>query len=417
MDEKANEEAIRNKYKWLVGAMNERMRRLWAAAEAKALGRGGVTLVAQATGLSRTTITAGIRELDQPSDTADQTENLVPQRSRRLGGGRNHLQTNDPTLIRDLELLVDPYTRGDPMSPLRWTCKSTRQLALALQNQGHKVCHQTVSTLLRGLDYSLQANRKTLEGKDHKDRNAQFEFINHQIIDSRERKQPAISVDTKKKENLGNYKNAGSEWLPRGKPEKVKAKDFPDKEKGKVIPYGVYDLTYNCGWVSVGVDHDTAQFSTHTILRWWQSMGKAVYPGADRLLITADGGGSNASRSRLWLTSLQQLANIIGLRICVSHFPPGTSKWNKIEHRMFCHITSNWRGCPLTSRDLVVHLIAAVTTATGLFICAELDEGKYPIALKVTKDQLAAVRIERHSFHPEWNYTIFPAQWFVQVIY
>ena len=417
MDKKASEEAIRKKYEWLFGAMHERMRRLWAAAEAKALGRGGITLVAQATGLSRTTITAGIRELDRPSDTAEQTEILVPPRSRCLGGGRHHLQTNDPTLLGDLESLVDPHTRGDPMSPLRWTCKSTRQLALALRNQGHEVCHQTVATLLRGLGYSLQANRKTLEGKDHEDRNAQFEFINHRIIDFRERKQPAISVDTKKKENLGNYKNAGSEWLPRGKPKKVKAKDFPDKEKGKVIPYGAYDLTYNCGWVSVGVDHDTAQFSTHTILRWWQSMGKAVYPSADRLLITADGGGSNGSRSRLWLTSLQQLANIIDQRICVCHFPPGTSKWNKIEHRMFCHITSNWRGCPSTSRDLVVNSIAAVTTSTGLYIRAELDEGKYPVALKVTADQLAAVRIERHSFHPEWNYTIFPAQWFVQVIF
>jgi len=415
MDQQASEEAIRKKYEWLSGQMNERMRRLWAAAEAKSLGRGGVTLVARATGLSRTTITAGIRELEHPPTAIEPFRLLNPQRSRCPGGGRHRLSAADPTLLRDLETLVDPYTRGDPMSPLRWTCKSTRQLAKALQGQGHRVCHQTVASLLRLLDYSLQGNRKTLEGNSHQDRNAQFEHINGLILDFRERNQPAVSVDTKKKENLGNYKNAGQEWQPEGEPEQVRAKDFPDKKKGKVIPYGVYDLAYNRGWVGVGVDHDTAPFATHTIQRWWQNMGKALYPGADRLLITADGGGSNGSRCRLWRLSLQRLANAIGLRICVCHFPPGTSKWNKIEHRMFCHITRNWRGRPLTSRDLVVNLIAAVTTTTGLTIHAELDEGLYPLAVKVPDDQLATVRIERHSFHPEWNYTIFPAQWFVQV--
>jgi hypothetical protein len=417
MDKKAGEEAIRQTYEWLCREMNERMRRLWAAAEAKSLGRGGITRVARATGLSRTTITAGLRELEHPSAAGESFRALNPQRSRCPGGGRHRLTMDDPTLLRDLETLVDPYTRGDPMSPLRWTCKSTRQLAKALQSQGHRVCHQTVASLLRDLDYSLQANRKTLEGNSHQDRNAQFERINDMIIDFRERKQPAISVDTKKKENLGNYKNAGQEWHPEGEPEKVRSKDFPDKKKGKVIPYGVYDLTFNRGWVGVGVDHDTAPFATHTIQRWWQNMGQVMYPGADRVLITADGGGSNGFRCRLWFLSLQRLANALGLRICVCHFPPGTSKWNKIEHRMFCHITRNWRGRPLTSRDLVVNLIAAVTTATGLTIHAELDEGQYPLAVKVPDDQLATVRIERHSFHPEWNYTVFPAQWFVQVIF
>jgi hypothetical protein len=417
MDKQASEAAIRKKYEWLSGQMNERLRRLWAAAEAKSLGRGGVTLVARATGLSRTTITAGIREVEHPAPAIEPFRLLDPHRSRCPGGGRHCLTTDDPTLLTDLEMLVDPHTRGDPMSPLRWTCKSTRQLAQALQDQGHQICHQTVASLLRSLGYSLQANRKTLEGSSHQDRDAQFERINRLILEFRERNQPVISVDTKKKENLGNYKNGGQEWQPQGEPEKVRAKDFPDKAKGKVIPYGVYDLAWNRGWVGVGVDHDTAAFATHTIHRWWQNMGQPRYAGTDGLLITADGGGSNSYRSRLWLLSLQRLANAIALKICVCHFPPGTSKWNKIEHRMFCHITLNWRGRPLTSREVVVQLIAAVTTTTGLTIHAELDEGQYPLAIKVTDDQLATVRIERHSFHPEWNYTVFPAQWFVQVIF
>jgi hypothetical protein len=322
----------------------------------------------------------------------------------------------DPTLLRDLQFLVDPHTRGDPTSPLLWVCKSTRQLAKTLAGMGHQVSHQTVATLLQGLGFSLQANRKTLEGRDHKDRNAQFEFINDRIKDFKERGQPAIWVDTKKKENLGNYKNKGAEWRPLGDPEKVRAKDFPDKEKGKVIPYGVYDLTNNRGWVGVGVDHDTAPFATATIGRWWQGVGASMHPGADRLLITADGGGSNGYRSRLWLWSLQQLANALGLRLCVCHFPPGTSKWNKIEHRLFCHITGNWRGRPLLSREVVVNSIAAATTASGLIVHAELDEGRYPVGIKVPDALLAAVRIERSSFHPEWNYSIFPHQWFVQVV-
>jgi hypothetical protein len=284
-----------------------------------------------------------------------------------------------------------------------------------LSDKGHKVSYQTVASLLHDLDFSLQANRKTLEGTNHPDRDAQFEFINHMILDFRDRQLPAASVDTKKKENVGNYKNSGTQWLPKGQPQKVRAKDFPDKDKGKVIPYGVYDLARNEGWVSVGVDHDTARFAACAIGRWWVRMGRAVYPRADRLLITADGGGSNSSRSRLWLVSLQELADAVGMRVSVCHFPPGTSKWNKIEHRMFCHITGNWRGQPLTSRELVLNLIRSVRTATGLTIQAEMDELLYPTGIKVSDDLLATVRIERNAFHPEWNYSIFPNQWFVRL--
>ena len=414
MDKKTTEDAIEQKYKRLSTKLTERQRRLWAATEAMALGRGGISLVSRATKLSRNTIQAGVHELSTGIEIGQQP--LPVCRSRRPGGGRHALILDDPTLLKDLEALVDPDTRGDPMSPLRWTCKSTRQIAKALQGQGHQVCHQTVASLLRHLDYSLQGNRKTLEGSQHEDRNAQFEYINRRILDFRRQGLPAISVDTKKKENIGNYKNPGQEWQPEGQPEKVLGKDFPNKELGKAIPYGAYDLGLNQGWVGVGVDHDTAQFATHTILRWWQNMGQLSYSGADHLLITADGGGSNGYRNRLWLWSLQALANTIGLRISVCHFPPGTSKWNKIEHRMFCQITRNWRGRPLTSRDLVVELISSVTTETGLTIRAELDLGTYPLAIKVTDEQLACVRVERYPFHPEWNYTVFPNQFFVQLL-
>jgi hypothetical protein len=396
--------SLRDKYKSLSAAMTERMRRHWAAAEALALPRGGISLVAEATGLSRTTITAGIRELRQPP--AEQP--LDASHCRRPGGGRHMLEMDDATLIADLERLVDPCTRGDPMSPLRWTCKSTRQLALALKEQGHKVSHPTVAALLHWLGYSLQVNRKTREGSSHPDRNAQFEFISRRVIAFQKGKQPVISVDTKKKENLGDFKNNGEEWRPEGEPEEVRAKDFPDKRLGKAIPYGVYDLTCNQGWVSVGIDHDTARFAVETIRRWWLEMGKVSYPQADRVLITADGGGSNGSRNRLWKVDLQALANDTGLKISVCHFPPGTSKWNKIEHRMFCHITKNWRGRPLTSRAVVVNLIGSTTTTTGLTIHAELDEGEYPTGTKITDDELAGVCIKRNKFHGEWNYTIFP---------
>jgi len=399
-------DTLREKFALLSSTMTERMRRRWAASEALVLPRGGITLVSQATGLSRTTITSGIRELRQPSSQPDSS--LDPHRSRHPGGGRPCLEVDDPTLLRDLERLVDPVTRGDPMSPLRWTCKSTRQLAVALRGEGHSVSHQTVAAVLHHMGYSLQANRKTREGSSHPDRNAQFEFISRQVMAFQKRKQPVVSVDTKKKEILGDFKNNGVEWRPKGEPEEVRAKDFPDEQLGKAIPYGVYDLTCNTGWVSVGIDHDTARFAVETIRRWYMEMGKDSYPRAERLMITADGGGSNGSRNRLWKVALQELATETGLRIGVCHLPPGTSKWNKIEHRMFCHITRNWRSRPLTSRAVVVNLIAGTTTTTGLAIQAELDEGDYPAGVKVTDEELAGVNIKRNKFHGEWNYTIIP---------
>jgi Rhodopirellula transposase DDE domain len=399
-------ETVRQKFEFLRPVMTERMRRHWAASEALALPRGGISLVAEATGLSRTTITAGIRELR--SGDAAPREKLDGPRSRRDGGGRRLVEASDPTVLADLERLVEPTTRGDPMSPLRWTCKSTRQLAEALKPQGHAVSHQTVALLLAELGYSLQANRKTREGSSHPDRNAQFEFINGRVIAFQKARQPVISVDTKKKENLGDFRNPGQEWQPEGKPEEVRAKDFPDKRLGKAIPYGVYDLTCNQGWVSVGIDHDTARFAVETIRRWFSEMGQPSYPRAGRLLVTADGGGSNGHRNRLWKVALQGLADETGLKISVCHFPPGTSKWNKIEHRMFCHITKNWRGRPLTSRAVVVNLIGSTTTATGLTIHAELDENEYPAGIKVTDEELAGVCIRRNKFHGEWNYTILP---------
>jgi transposase len=404
MDTTGTVASVQEKYNLLSATMTERMRRRWAAAEALALPRGGISLVAEATGLSRTTITAGIRELRQGS--AQQADD--PQRCRRLGGGRHLLEVADATLLHDLEELVDPVTRGDPMSPLRWTCKSTRLLATALQERGHKVSHPSVATLLHRLGYSLQVNKKTREGSSHPDRNAQFEFINTRVIAFGKAKQPVVSVDTKKKENLGDFKNNGSEWQPEGEAQEVRAKDFPDKVLGKAIPYGVYDLTCNQGWVSVGIDHDTARFAVETIRRWFAEMGKLAYPRAERLLITADGGGSNGHRNRLWKVALQELANETGLKISVCHFPPGTSKWNKIEHRMFCHITKNWRGRPLTSRAVVVNLIGSTTTTTGLTIHAELDEGEYPTGTKITEEELAGVCIKRNKFHGEWNYSILP---------
>jgi transposase len=399
-------ETVRHKFTLLRSVMTERMRRHWAASEALALPRGGISLVAQATGLSRTTITAGIRELRM--DDADREEALVSSRSRRDGGGRQVVETTDPTVLTDLERLVEPTARGDPRSPLRWTCKSTRRLAEALKQQGHTVSHQTVALLLHELGYSLQANRKTREGSAHPDRNAQFEFINARVVAFQKRGQPVVSVDTKKKENLGDFKTNGVEWQPEGRPEHVRAKDFPDKRLGKGIPYGVYDLTCNRGWVSVGIDHDTARFAAETVRRWWQEMGRLSYPSAEELLITADGGGSNGHRVRLWKVAVQEIADALGLQISVCHFPPGTSKWNKIEHRMFCHITRNWRGRPLTSRAVVVNLIGSTTTTAGLQIHADLDEREYPTGIKVTDEELAQVRIKKNDFHGEWNYTISP---------
>jgi hypothetical protein len=401
-------QTIRAKYTSLEPVLDERVCRLWAATEARAIGRGGITRVAEATGLSRVTIRAGLNELDLPVTAADRR--AATERIRRPGGGRKPLIDHDLNLLRDSETLVDPVTRGDPMSPLRWTCKSAAKLAAELQAKGHAVSERTVNRLLHALDYSLQSNRKTIEGKSHPDRDAQFQYINRRVKAFQRQGQPVVSVDTKKKELVGQFRNGGREWQPKGQPDEVEVYDFAKKDLGKVIPYGIYDQTANTGWVSVGVDHDTAEFAVETIRRWWRKMGSQVYPRAKRLLITADGGGSNGRRCRLWKAELQELADEIGLRLSVCHFPPGTSKWNKIEHRMFCHITENWRGRPLVSRAVVVNLIGQTTTGTGLAIRSELDEGSYPTGRKVSDEQMEGLSIRREKFHGEWNYTILPRQ-------
>jgi transposase len=394
-------ESIREKFEVLRVGLNETMRRRWAAAEARALGRGGSICVAQATGLSLPTIRRGLRELAAGTP-------FVPGHLRRTGGGRKPLTAKDPTVVAALDALVEPLTRGDPMSPLRWTCKSTGKLALELQEEGYSISDQTVARLLHTLGYSLQAPRKMKEGSDHPDRNAQFEHINLRVIDFQQRNQPVISVDAKKKELVGDFANKGREWQPSKRPEQVRVHDFPDEELGKAIPYGVYDMSQNTGWVSVGTDHDTAAFAVASIRQWWRQMGSASYPWAEELLITADGGGSNSARSRLWKVELQRLADETGLRIHVSHLPPGTSKWNKIEHRLFCHITQNWRGRPLLSHEVIVNLLGATTTTTGLKVQAEMDETKYPTGIKVSDEELGQVRIMPDSFHGEWNYLIVP---------
>ena len=399
-------QAIKAKYAALAPLLDERTRRLWAAVEARAIGRGGITRVAEATGLSQTTIRAGLQELASQSTLAP--HNVPSERLRRPGGGRRALVAQDPELLKALEALVDPVTRGDPMGPLRWTCKSAARLAIELQTQGHAVSERSLNRLLHTLGYSLQSNRKTLEGSHHPDRDVQFQHINQRVQVFQRQRQPVVSVDTKKKELIGQFRNGGREWAPQGQPELVEVHDFPDKDLGKVIPYGVYDMATNTGWVSVGVDHDTAEFAVETIRRWWYHMGSTVYPRAQRLLITADGGGSNGSRNRLWKMELQKLADDIRLRISVCHFPPGTSKWNKIEHRMFCHITENWRGSPLVSREVVVNLIGHTTTRTGLEIHSELNEHSYPTGREVTDQQMERLSIKRDKFHGEWNYTLVP---------
>jgi hypothetical protein len=404
MNQQTTAATIQAKFQALSPLMDERMRRRWAAAEANSLGRGGISLVAVATGLSRTTIHSGIAELR--AGTAD-TE---PSRLRRPGAGRPRLSQQDPRLLGALQALLDASTRGDPQSPLLWTCKRTRNLAGELGRLGHPLSHDRVSRLLEELGYSLQANRKTKEGKDHPDRDARFDYLNRRVRQFQGRGQPVVSVDTKKKELLGDCKQSGREWRPEGCPEEVRTHDFRDKGLGIGIPYGVYDLTRNNGWVSVGIDHDTAEFATETIRRWWTRMGVRAYPEASELLITADGGGSNSSRTRLWKVCVQKLADELGLSISVCHFPPGTSKWNKIEHRMFCHITENWRGRPLLSRAVIVNLIGSTTTRKGLHINAELDTGHYPTKIKVTDEELANVRIKRAEFHGNWNYTILPRE-------
>lgn len=399
-------ERIQRMYRTLSPEMDERMRRQWAAAEAREQGWGGVTLVAQACGLSRTTITAGLHELDLPPSQR-QAEAL---RVRRPGGGRRPLAQTDPELVAALERLIDPVTRGDPMSPLRWTCKSTRRLAEELASRHHPVSAPTVAALLRRAGYSLQANAKTREGTSHPDRDAQFRHINDTVRRFLDRNEPAISVDTKKKELVGDFKNGGREWHPQGEPEEVRVHDFLDKTKGKAIPYGVYDILNNQGWVSVGIDHDTAQFAANSIRRWWREMGRRRFPQAGQLLITADGGGSNGSRSRLWKLALQGLADDLGLRLKVCHFPPGTSKWNKIEHRLFSFITQNWRGRPLVSHQAIVSLIAATTTQSGLIVKAALDTNHYETRLKVSDAELGRLRIKPERFHGDWNYIVSPRQ-------
>jgi transposase len=395
---------IEAKFQALSGRLDEAALRAWAATEARGLGRGGVSLVAKATGLSRTTIHGGLAEPRTGLPAAG--EGGARTRIRAAGGGRKKLLDKDASLLKDLDALVDPTTRGDPMSPLRWTCKSTRRLAEELGRQGHPVSQRTVCDLLIQAGFSLQATRKTREGGQHEDRDAQFAHIARAVGEYQAAGNPVISVDTKKKELIGDYQNAGQEWQPKGKPEEVRVYDFIDPERGKVAPYGVYDLTANTGWVSVGIDHDTAGFAVESIRRWWREMGAPTYPEARRLLITADCGGGNGNRVRLWRRELQKLADELNLTAQVRHFPPGTSKWNKIEHRMFCHITANWRGRPLLSRQVVVNLIGDTTTRTGPRIKANIDENTYAKGIKVTDEELATLNIVRDAFHGEWNYQL-----------
>ena len=389
------------RYRALRKTMNERARRQWAGAEALAAGRGGIKAVERATGLCYRTIARGMREAQSQSG-------VEPERVRAPGGGRKCAEVLDPDLTRSLEALVEPLARGDPQSPLRWILKSTRRISQELQANGHTAGRSLVSELLRAMGYSLQANRKTREGSSHVDRNAQFEYINAQATAFLKGRRPVISVDTKKKELVGDFKNGGREWRPRGNPEEVRVHDFIDKDLGKVAPYGVYDLANNVGWVGVGISHDTAEFAVATIAKWWRRLGHRRYSKARSLLITADSGGSNGTRVRLWKWELQKFANRTGLTITVCHMPPGTSKWNKIEHRLFSFITQNWRGKPLESHATIVKLIASTTTATGLKVYCELDQQPYEKGVKVTDEQMNQINIKRHEFHGDWNYTIRP---------
>ncbi len=396
------QEGITERYARVAGTLDERGRRAVAASEALAIGWGGITAVSRATGLSRKVIEVGIKELSGTVPVA------APGRVRRPGGGRKTTVEKDPSVRADLERLVEPTTRGEPESPLRWTCKSVRKLSRELRAQGHAVSHAWVAGVLHAWGYSLQGNRKTREGDDHPDRDAQFVYINQAAERYLAAGDPVISVDTKKKELVGDFKNGGRAWRPKGQPEEVRMHDFPIPGQGRVSPYGVYDLAANAGWVNVGIDHDTAAFAVESIRRWWHGAGQARYPHAHRLLITADGGGSNGSRVRLWKWELQRLADETGLEIAVCHFPPGTSKWNKIEHRLFSFITQNWRGQPLVSYAVILSLIAATTTETGLTVESYLDTNTYPPKLKVSDDEMATIRLQPDAFHGEWNYTILP---------
>jgi transposase len=398
-----DESAIHARFEMLTPFFNERTRRLFTAAEAAALGRGGITRVARATGVSRRAIAAGLAELHAPQTAST-------HRIRRPGGGRKRTVQLDRTLQDDLEQLIDPLTRGDPESPLRWTCKSVRKLAEELRRLGHTTSHRIVATLLHDLGYSLQANHKTLEGTSHPDRDAQFAYINVKVQAALQAGEPVISVDAKKKELVGDFKNAGREWPPAGQAVPVRVYDFVIPALGRVTPYGVYDMARNAGWVNVGTDHNTAAFAVESIRRWWQSMGQSAYPQARTLLITADGGGRNGSRVRLWKLELQRFADETEMEIAVSHFPPGTSKWNKIEHRLFSFISQNWRGKPLVSHEVIVNLIAATTTTTGLTVVCQLDQNTYPAGVKVSRKAMEELHLQRDTFHGEWNYTILPSQ-------
>ncbi len=396
-------EWIREKFVHLAASLNERGRRRWAAIEARSLGRGGIAAVAEAIGMSDRTIRTGIKELESG-------ESLPPGRQRRKGAGRRSRKDEQPSLIAALEKMIAPTTRGEPTNPLRWTCKSTRTLATELRSQGFEVGASTVRGLLAELGYSLQGNRKTREGKQHPDRDAQFEHINARVKARKRRGEPALSVDTKKKETLGNKRNVGQEYEPKGQPRRTDTHDFPDKTKGKAVPYGVYDIHRNEAVVSVGISHDTAEFAVAAIRLWWKKLGKKQYQSRKRLLITADSGGSNSSRSRLWKLELQRLADQTGLIVEVCHYPPGTSKWNKIEHRLFCHITRNWRGVPLETHEVVVSSIGNTRTTSGLEVHAWLDEKTYDKGIKVSDEALSECVIKRHAFHGEWNYEIHPRQ-------
>jgi Rhodopirellula transposase DDE domain len=403
---RGNEEAgqvLAAKFAAIFPHLDERQRRLLTGAEARALGRGGIRLVAQAAGVREATVSLGVDELDSGAEPLG--------RARRAGGGRKRASEVDPGLRPALLALVDPDERGDPMSPLRWTTKSTRSLAGELTRQGHKVGADTVGDLLRAEGFSLQGNAKTIEGQRHPDRDAQFRYINEQVKDYQGAADPVISVDTKKKELIGEFKNGGREWRPKGQPVATRTHDFPGDSAGKAVPYGVYDLTADAGWVSVGTDHDTAAFAVESIRRWWKAAGQGEYPAARRLLITADAGGSNGYRTRAWKAELAALAVETGLEITVCHFPPGTSKWNKVEHRLFSHITMNWRGRPLTSHEVIVNTIAATTTATGLTVRAELDTSAYDTGIKVSDAQMDALPLTRHDWHGDWNYTLHPMAW------
>ena len=401
-----DDKGIRRRFRWLAPFLDERMRRLVAATESEAIGYGGISMVSRATGVSRRAITEGVKELRQGTPPGAGTAPL--SRIRRKGAGRKRTVDKEPKLVADLERLVDPVTRGDPESPLRWTCKSVRKLAEQLQQQGYQVSYQTVAELLHSMEYSLQANRKTREGSRHPDRDQQFQHINRKAQQYLADGDPVISVDTKKKELVGDFKNGGRELRPKGKPEPVRVHDFKIPELGKVAPYGVYDVGRNVGWVNVGVDHDTAAFAVESIRRWWRLMGQFSYPQAKRLLITADSGGSNGARVRLWKWELQKLADETGLQIAVCHFPPGTSKWNKIEHRLFSFISQNWRGKPLVSHQVIINLIAATTTKTGLMVKSKLDPNSYPRGIRISDRQMSELKLRRDDFHGEWNYSLLP---------